>query len=245
MALNPSMTFSMSFRSGDNLLHLRLPVPSKFVPFLIDACASFRQELTQDDADLARRLEEGMDRMVKFHERMIMNSFHDMARDNGALDVVPEGDEEGQVVETDADAELEEGSESRESPPQKREKSPRPQGMETMSKMDLKVQPLPDEADSGLGSEHRQPQSPTELHLQQLSMKPMDFSDIVPSQQHSTSGMKTTPSKTISRMRSLRLPNLRAWRASRSKKISPGESETDSKEQQPGHAEQHKYRQVV
>eukprot|EP00931_Biecheleriopsis_adriatica_P023312 TRINITY_DN14752_c1_g1_i1.p1 TRINITY_DN14752_c1_g1~~TRINITY_DN14752_c1_g1_i1.p1 ORF type:complete len:230 (+),score=43.70 TRINITY_DN14752_c1_g1_i1:54-743(+) len=216
---------SMSFRSGENFLHLRLPVSNEFAPFLIDACAAFHQGLTQDDVDLARRLEEGMDRLAKFRERAVMDSFHDV---RGPMGMVPEGDEDE--------------SESEESRPLKREMALKPQDIETIKKMDLKVEPLSDDG-SGSGSQHQRqepqpptevdldklsmmpmdfssivpdphvpnPQSPPELDLDELSMKPMDFTGIAPDKPHSTSNMKKASCAILSRMRRVRLPNLRAW----------------------------------
>eukprot|EP00931_Biecheleriopsis_adriatica_P117202 TRINITY_DN92740_c0_g1_i1.p1 TRINITY_DN92740_c0_g1~~TRINITY_DN92740_c0_g1_i1.p1 ORF type:complete len:243 (+),score=40.99 TRINITY_DN92740_c0_g1_i1:94-729(+) len=209
----------MSIRSGDDFVHLRLPVASADLQLellrYVSGSRPFLQELAQDDEDLAGRLERFTQGVETFAEKALLASFHEATGVDANMRPIAETDEH---VEDDSDSDEE--SESERAPTLKRNLALTPHQAEAISKMEL--QPVRDEADN------RQDLSSTSLDLQELSMKPMDFRDIVPSHQQTTSQRIKTPSQLISGFGSFRVPDLKAWRLSRSRKVSPETPNSDN-----------------
>eukprot|EP00931_Biecheleriopsis_adriatica_P081309 TRINITY_DN5462_c0_g1_i1.p1 TRINITY_DN5462_c0_g1~~TRINITY_DN5462_c0_g1_i1.p1 ORF type:complete len:307 (-),score=77.95 TRINITY_DN5462_c0_g1_i1:20-940(-) len=303
MASNRHMTFSMSLRFGDDFMPMRLPVASanlqvQLLHRISDACAGFLQDLTGDDIDLARQLEEGMADIANFREQVLRASFHNVVGGSSDLQGIPESsgsrqeadlelgarsrqgsasdDDEASDTEclplrramvlTPSDAETfqreghvnlqpvgsahdagedvsipesDPGEEGKESGPgeEGEESGPGEEGKESgPGEEGEESDPATDPSSTVLqdGSESEPQQAPalfSSALLQELSMKPMDFQSIVPSQQSNTSGWIPTPSRVISSMQKVKWPKLKAWHRSFPAKISPDDAEPQQRVQ--------------
>eukprot|EP00931_Biecheleriopsis_adriatica_P001778 TRINITY_DN10223_c0_g3_i1.p1 TRINITY_DN10223_c0_g3~~TRINITY_DN10223_c0_g3_i1.p1 ORF type:complete len:262 (-),score=47.15 TRINITY_DN10223_c0_g3_i1:297-1082(-) len=261
MASTPAMTFSVSCRCGDDFVQLRLPVSStrsqlELLHHFSDACTGFLQELTPDEANLAKTVQKGIDKVTDFKERLLYRTFRYLG-ESSALEPVVEGAEVDADLRTSEQSSSEHGEQLLERPPseqggpersiprddQKEEEmlplrrdlapsahDPEARGSEATKLHSTIHADVHDgsRATAGSGTERWQT-SESARRLQESHPSPQDFQDIMPSTKQQRSGQSRAPFQLFDAVRMFPLPKLRALHRSCPSKVSPEQSQSQTK----------------